>query len=144
MGLAGSGDVYIGVNLEFPGCPLSQSVHGEQFLMANLLLHRERSLHTLAISAAPCGHCRQFYSELVCAVSGGRLAGGSWWPATGGWQLAAVCPATLQSALATQKYGYWMHANSPTIHMCSIMDTPGLCAVPIRLPRLAEAGALQP
>lgn len=44
-------------------------VHAEQFLMANLVLHNESSLHTLAISAAPCGHCRQFYSELACAVS---------------------------------------------------------------------------
>jgi hypothetical protein len=26
--------------------------------MANLLLHKERSLHSLAISEAPCGHCR--------------------------------------------------------------------------------------
>jgi cytidine deaminase len=49
-------------------------VHGEQFLMANLLLHKERSLHSLAISAAPCGHCRQFYSELACAVSGVKAA----------------------------------------------------------------------
>jgi cytidine deaminase len=72
VGLAGSGAVYIGVNLEFPGMPLSQSVHGEQCLMANLLLHGEGALHTLAISAAPCGHCRQFYSELACAV-GGRV-----------------------------------------------------------------------
>lgn len=37
--------------------------------MANLVLHGERELHSLAISAAPCGHCRQFYSELACAVS---------------------------------------------------------------------------
>jgi hypothetical protein len=44
-------------------------VHAEQFLMANLVLHGEQSLQTLAISAAPCGHCRQFYSELACAVS---------------------------------------------------------------------------
>jgi hypothetical protein len=42
--------------------------------MANLLLHKERSLHSLAISAAPCGHCRQFYSELACAV---RSVGGT-------------------------------------------------------------------
>jgi len=49
--------------------PLSQSVHGEQLLMANLMLHGETELDTLAISAAPCGHCRQFYSELACAVS---------------------------------------------------------------------------
>jgi len=51
------------------GCDLQ--VHGEQFLMANLVLHQERSLDTLAITAAPCGHCRQFYSELACAVSAG-------------------------------------------------------------------------
>ncbi|KIY93496.1 cytidine deaminase [Monoraphidium neglectum] len=37
--------------------------------MANLLLHGEPALDTLAISAAPCGHCRQFYSELACADS---------------------------------------------------------------------------
>jgi cytidine deaminase len=37
--------------------------------MANLVQHGETALHSLAISAAPCGHCRQFYSELACAVS---------------------------------------------------------------------------
>eukprot|EP00878_Enallax_costatus_P025530 GHUV01027317.1.p1 GENE.GHUV01027317.1~~GHUV01027317.1.p1 ORF type:complete len:278 (+),score=68.48 GHUV01027317.1:337-1170(+) len=42
-------------------------VHAEQFLVANLALHGEQKLNTLAISAAPCGHCRQFYSELACA-----------------------------------------------------------------------------
>lgn len=68
IGLASSGCIYVGVNLEFPGMPLSQSVHAEQFLMANLLLHGEARLDTLAVSAAPCGHCRQFYSELACAV----------------------------------------------------------------------------
>ncbi|KAI8466838.1 MAG: cytidine and deoxycytidylate deaminase zinc-binding region-domain-containing protein [Monoraphidium minutum] len=69
VGLAPSGRVYLGANLEFPGAPLSQSVHAEQFLMASLLLAREAGLDTLAISAAPCGHCRQFYSELACADS---------------------------------------------------------------------------
>lgn len=68
VGLAASGAAYIGVNLEFAGAPLSQSVHAEQFLAANLLLHGERRLRTLAVSAAPCGHCRQFYSELADAV----------------------------------------------------------------------------
>lgn len=69
VGLAGSGNIYIGGNLEFPGAPLNQSVHAEQFLVANLLVHGEQRLDTLAISAAPCGHCRQFYSEMVCADS---------------------------------------------------------------------------
>eukprot|EP00879_Flechtneria_rotunda_P021481 GHRR01022638.1.p1 GENE.GHRR01022638.1~~GHRR01022638.1.p1 ORF type:complete len:295 (+),score=84.05 GHRR01022638.1:578-1462(+) len=67
VGLGGSGAVYIGANLEFPNNPLNQSVHAEQFLMANLVLHQERELHSIAISAAPCGHCRQFYSELTRA-----------------------------------------------------------------------------
>lgn len=67
VGLAGSGAIYLGVNLEFPGLPLNNSVHAEQCLVVNLLLHNEESLKLLAVSAAPCGHCRQFYSELVCA-----------------------------------------------------------------------------
>jgi cytidine deaminase len=70
VGLAGSGAVYVGVNLEFPGMPLNASVHAEQCLVANLLLHGEASLRALAVSAAPCGHCRQFYSELQDAVRG--------------------------------------------------------------------------
>ncbi|GBF94426.1 cytidine deaminase [Raphidocelis subcapitata] len=69
VGLAPSGAAYVGVNLEFPGAPLSQSVHAEQFLVANLLAHGEGGLDSLAVSAAPCGHCRQFYSELACADS---------------------------------------------------------------------------
>jgi hypothetical protein len=86
--------VYVGVNLEFPGMPLSQSVHGEQFLVANLLAHREAGLHTLAISAAPCGHCRQFYSELACAVGG--LGGSMGWGA--GVRLGTGAEALLRSA----------------------------------------------
>lgn len=43
-------------------------IHAEQCLIANALLHGERGLRKLAISEAPCGHCRQFYSELCCAV----------------------------------------------------------------------------
>jgi cytidine deaminase len=57
-------------------------VHAEQFLMANLVLHNEDSLIALAISAAPCGHCRQFYSELACAVSAPQLFV---------WSAAAAC-----------------------------------------------------
>ncbi len=49
------------------GDPFPQ-IHAEQCLIANALLHGERGLRKLAVSAAPCGHCRQFYSELCCAV----------------------------------------------------------------------------
>lgn len=70
VGAAGatpSGDIFIGVNLEFSGMPLNNSVHAEQFLVANLRLHGETELAVLAVNAAPCGHCRQFFSELACA-----------------------------------------------------------------------------
>jgi cytidine deaminase len=43
-------------------------VHAEQFLVINALLHGECEIRKLAVTAAPCGHCRQFYSELACAV----------------------------------------------------------------------------
>jgi cytidine deaminase len=69
VGLGASGALYVGVNLEFARLPLYNSVHAEQFLLVNALHHGERAIQKLAISAAPCGHCRQFYSELACADS---------------------------------------------------------------------------
>jgi cytidine deaminase len=67
VGLGTSGAIYVGVNLEFARLPLYNSVHAEQFLLVNMLHHGEQGIRKLAISAAPCGHCRQFYSELACA-----------------------------------------------------------------------------
>lgn len=64
VGLGASGRVFLGVNLEFEGLPLSNSVHAEQFLVANAAQHGERDLRLVAVSAAPCGHCRQFLQEL--------------------------------------------------------------------------------
>ncbi|XP_019446434.1 PREDICTED: cytidine deaminase 1 [Lupinus angustifolius] len=64
VGLGSSGRVFIGVNIEFPGLPLHHSIHAEQFLIINLLLNNEPDLLSFAVSAAPCGHCRQFLQEL--------------------------------------------------------------------------------
>ncbi|EFN60089.1 hypothetical protein CHLNCDRAFT_18754, partial [Chlorella variabilis] len=69
VGLGSSGALYVGVNLEFARLPLYNSVHAEQFLLVNALHHGEREIRQLVVSAAPCGHCRQFYSELACAES---------------------------------------------------------------------------
>jgi cytidine deaminase len=63
-GLGKSGRIYLGVNLEFPGFPLNQSVHGEQFLIALMRSHQEEEVTAIALSAAPCGHCRQFLCEM--------------------------------------------------------------------------------
>ncbi|KAL3829975.1 hypothetical protein ACJIZ3_018777 [Penstemon smallii] len=64
VGLGSDGRVFIGVNLEFPGVPLHHSVHAEQFLLTNLAVNNCPRLLYLAVSAAPCGHCRQFFQEL--------------------------------------------------------------------------------
>ncbi|XP_028759968.1 cytidine deaminase 1-like [Neltuma alba] len=64
VGLGPSGRIFIGVNLEFPGLPLHQTVHAEQFLLTNLSLNAEPRLDCFVVSAAPCGHCRQFLQEI--------------------------------------------------------------------------------
>ena len=66
-GAAGSGGpvggLHLGANLEFPGLPLAATVHAEQAAVAVAWAAGERSLAGLAVSAAPCGHCRQFLME---------------------------------------------------------------------------------
>lgn len=64
VGLGASGRVYVGVNLEFRGLPLSHSVHAEQFLVANAAAAGEPALRAVAVSHMPCGHCRQFLQEI--------------------------------------------------------------------------------
>ncbi|MGM9997866.1 MAG: cytidine deaminase [Candidatus Bruticola sp.] len=67
MGL--SGDLYLGVNMEFSGDNLSQTVHSEQSSVTNAMCNGEQGIAALAVSAEPCGSCRQFLNELACADS---------------------------------------------------------------------------
>ncbi|KAL5723995.1 cytidine deaminase [Ranunculus cassubicifolius] len=64
VGLGSDGRIFRGVNLEFPGLPLHQSVHAEQFLICNAFLNGEPHIQYIAVSAPPCGHCRQFLQEI--------------------------------------------------------------------------------
>lgn len=64
VGYGSSGRIFLGVNLEFPGLPLHHSVHAEQFLVTNLSINSETQLEYIAVSSAPCGHCRQFLQEI--------------------------------------------------------------------------------
>ncbi|KAL1210625.1 Cytidine deaminase 1 [Cardamine amara subsp. amara] len=64
VGLGSSGRIFLGVNVEFPGLPLHHSIHAEQFLVTNLTLNSEKHLRYFSVSAAPCGHCRQFLQEI--------------------------------------------------------------------------------
>ncbi|WP_210529285.1 cytidine deaminase [Rubellimicrobium arenae] len=66
---AGSGDLILGGNLEFPGAALHQTIHGEGFV-AIRAWQRGQSLDTLAISEAhPCAHCRQVLTEFASSGS---------------------------------------------------------------------------
>jgi cytidine deaminase len=60
-----SGKLYLGANIEFPGASLGQTVHAEQAALANAFMHDEPGIEAIAVSAAPCGHCRQFLYEFA-------------------------------------------------------------------------------
>ena len=63
VALGASGRVYLGFNLEFPGLGLQHTVHAEQAVVILAHSQRETHLQALAVSAPPCGHCRQFLRE---------------------------------------------------------------------------------
>ena len=69
VGVGVSGALYYGANLEVAGQALSFTVHAEQAAVANAWVNGEQGLAALAISAAPCGYCRQFLWELVDAAT---------------------------------------------------------------------------
>ena len=52
---------------EFQNAALSFTVHAEQSATNNAWLNGESGIQALAISAAPCGYCRQFLYELITA-----------------------------------------------------------------------------
>ena len=64
---AGCCNLYLGANLEFRNAALSFTIHAEQAAVNNAWLNGERGLQMLAVSAPPCGYCRQFLYELTTA-----------------------------------------------------------------------------
>lgn len=64
-----SGALYLGANIEFAGEALSFTVHAEQSAVANAWSHGETGIELIAVTAPPCGYCRQFLNELVTASS---------------------------------------------------------------------------
>src|SRR6185436_16130672 len=67
VALGSSGSLYFGANFEFVGQALSFTVHGEQAATAHAISGGETGMQKLAVSAAPCGYCRQFLYELTTA-----------------------------------------------------------------------------
>lgn len=56
--------LYMGANIEFPGQALNQSIHAEQAVVINTWQKGSIEIQCIAVSASPCGHCRQFLKEL--------------------------------------------------------------------------------
>ena len=62
-----SGKFYPGTNVEFASEALSFTVHAEQSAVTNAWMSGEEGIDLIAVTAAPCGYCRQFLNELVTA-----------------------------------------------------------------------------
>lgn len=69
----GSPALYLGANQEFAGIALSFTVHAEQCAVNHAWLRGEAGVSLLAVTAAPCGYCRQFLNELSTAAKLGVL-----------------------------------------------------------------------
>ena len=61
------GSLYLGANLEFRSAGAAATIHAEQSAVNNAWLHSEPAVEAIAVTAAPCGHCRQFLHELLGA-----------------------------------------------------------------------------
>jgi cytidine deaminase len=66
----GPGNLYLGANFEFASQALCFTIHAEQSVANNAWLRNEQGISALAVTAAPCGVCRQFLNELTI---GGKL-----------------------------------------------------------------------
>jgi cytidine deaminase len=62
-----SGNLYLGANVEFKGEALSFTVHAEQSSVGGAFMNGEEGIDLIAVTAAPCGYCRQFLNELATA-----------------------------------------------------------------------------
>ena len=56
--------LFIGANTEFKGQALTQTIHAEQAAVVNAWLQGAVRIDAIALSAIPCGRCRQFLYEL--------------------------------------------------------------------------------
>ena len=65
VALGASGALYLGANIEIPENGLNAAVHAEQSAVANAFGHEEQGIRAIAVTAAPCGHCRQFLNEIT-------------------------------------------------------------------------------
>lgn len=110
-----SGSLYFGANYEFVGQALSFTVHGEQAATAHAIAAGETGMQMLAVSAAPCGYCRQFLYELTTASTLQILL-----PNTPAVLLTSLLP----DAFGPQDLGVSAALMSPQAHAMTLAPAP--------------------
>lgn len=109
-----SGALYLGANYEFEGAALSFCVHAEQAATAHALSYGETGLRRIAVSAAPCGYCRQFLYELTTGETLEVLAGNA---------APTLLTALLPAAFGPKELGVEAGLMSPQSHGLRV-DSP--------------------
>jgi len=66
-GLATSGEIILGGNLEWPGAHLGMTLHGEGFVSIRAFQLGLTLSHVAVFEARPCAHCRQCLAEYAAA-----------------------------------------------------------------------------
>lgn len=66
-GLATTGEIVLGGNLEWPGAHLGMTLHGEGFVAIRAFQLGLSLSHVAVAEARPCGHCRQCLAEFATA-----------------------------------------------------------------------------
>lgn len=123
-GINTEGEVFLGVNVEFIGASFAQTIHAEQFLISLSRANSASPLVKLAVSAPPCGHCRQFVTEFD---HDGRLE-----------LLIGEQPKTNMSALLPQAFSPLdLHVEEP------FFSTPMILASDLSLEDAAREAALK-
>lgn len=112
-----SGAIYFGANIEFLGEALSFCVHAEQAAIAHAINYSEKGIDYLAISAAPCGYCRQFLYEITNCPSTPDIAVLTGSTST---QLSALLP----QAFGPQDLGVTTRLMLPQFNGLQIIPTP--------------------
>ncbi|HEY2392398.1 MAG TPA: cytidine deaminase [Candidatus Angelobacter sp.] len=116
VALGTSGSIYFGANYEFVGQALSFTVHGEQAATAHAIAGGETGMQMLAVSAAPCGYCRQFLYELTTASTLQILL-----PNTP----AALLTSLIPNAFGPGDLGVTAALMSPQSHGMALSAAPG-------------------
>lgn len=129
VALGESGSIYFGANFEFMGQALSFSVHGEQAATAHAISWGETGLRKLAVSAAPCGYCRQFLYELTTASTLEILLPG---------KVPVLLTALIPNAFGPADLGVKAALMSPQSHGLTLGETIG---DPVMHAALAAANA---